>query len=211
MTQLPPPPPGSEPFAAPAPYQQPTRSLQTPPAPPPIPPPYQPPAPQPGSQVPYRTQGMPPPPYQPVPAASYPPGAGTGQQPVSQLTRIIGWILAGLGSVVFISAFLPWVSVLGLSVAGVADGQGDGILTLLLSLPVIGLGVVRGAIGRVSGWSLAAAITAVVCGGLTALIALVDTVRIADTIGSPGAGLILTLFGGGALVGVGVWGLIQRD
>lgn len=105
--------------------------------------------------------------------------------------------LAGASMIVVaISAFLPWVSILGISASGI---EGDGVITLICAL--VGLAALAlsaealgGRIGRkpmliVSG----------IAGAITALVGLLDMN------GAAAAGLYLTMFAGIAWVIAVVW------
>lgn len=168
--------------------------------------------------------GMPPPP--PPPPA---PSDGAGQtwprlpgapepivdagydQPTSDGARAIGWFMLGASAVVFISAFLPWFEVLGISVNGIGGddvgGVKDGVLTLVLAVPAIVLGILR-----VTGKAmLGSGITVLVVGALIALIAVVDMDDINDLpAASIGVGLWLTLLGAIVMVVSGVVGIARR-
>src|SRR5918996_5765496 len=150
--------------------------------PPPYPGPYGQPPPY-GQQQPYAT------PYPQQPGqqqyAGYqqypgyaPPAA---KEPIDSTARMLGWIIAGTGLLVAIAAFLTWGTVeafgesfdingvTGSDVPGDNEAR-DGIITLILALPVIGFAVVR-ALGQLS---LTAAIIGTVAGALLVLIAIVD-------------------------------------
>jgi hypothetical protein len=104
--------------------------------------------------------------------------------------------LAGASmAVVAISAFLPWVSILGFSKAGI---EGDGAITLVCAL--VGLAALAfhaglgGRLGR-----KAMLIVSAIAGAVTLLIAL------ADMNGAAAIGLYLTLFAGLAWVAAVIW------
>lgn len=100
--------------------------------------------------------------------------------------------------VVVLGAFLPWVSIFGVSVIGV---QGDGIITLVLALAgVLVLALTSGVVGsapRTPG--LVSNIALLVLAAVVALIGLMDMN------GAAAIGLYLTLFGGIAWVVGAVW------
>lgn len=102
-------------------------------------------------------------------------------------------------AVVAVGAFLPWVSIFGLSKSGV---EGDGVVTLVAAL--VGAGVMLATTGllrdgRVPG--KAARIVPLVLASFVAVIA------IADMNGAAAIGLYLTLFAGIAWVVGAVWDL----
>jgi hypothetical protein len=101
--------------------------------------------------------------------------------------------------VVALAAFLPWVSIFGISVSGI---EGDGAITLILALAgaailVLMTGIIGSA--RISGrvWDIVLLVLAI----LVALIGLFDMN------GAAAIGLYLTLFGGIAWVVGAVWQL----
>lgn len=235
--QQPPPYPG--PPAQPPPY--PGQYGQPPPGQPP--PGQQPPGQQPQQPYPpqpYPTQYPYQQPQQPYQGQQYPqqyggypqqPGyAPAAKEPIDSTARMIGWAIAATGVLVAIAAFLTWGTVEGFGqsfdVNGVTgsdipndEDAKDGILTLILAIPVIGFAVVRG-IGQLS---LTAAIIGTVAGALVTLIAIVDIDDIAsleDEFGpgagaagveaSVGIGLWLTLAGGIAMALVSIFGIVKR-
>lgn len=121
------------------------------------------------------------------------------------------WSTVGAAVIVFISAFLPWVSYTGGSVSGTA---GDGVITLLLALVTGGLAAATiflaakaPILPKVSG------IVAIVAGVIVTLVAVIDISNVGDTrvsgLGvfygfSVGFGLWLTLVGGIAFVVLGI-------
>jgi hypothetical protein len=116
------------------------------------------------------------------------------------LTRLSVPQRLSLGSmaVIAISAFLPWVSIFGISVSGI---EGDGVITLIVSLAGAGLLVTTAGVigneaktpGKISQISL------IVLAALVALVALIDMN------GAAAIGLYLTMFAGlGWLVGA-IW------
>ena len=133
------------------------------------------------------------------------------------------WGTVGAAAVVFLAAFLPWVSFSGGSVAGTGNGK-DGWFTLILALVAGGLAAAaiflaaqQPVLPRV------AAIGTVVVGVLVTLISIVDIVDVmkADRdLGvagdlynleiNVGFGLWLTLLGGIALGALGVMNLINQ-
>lgn len=105
--------------------------------------------------------------------------------------------LAGISMIVVaISAFLPWVSIFGISVSGI---EGDGAITLICALIglaalALGSGLLGSRLGRkpmliISG----------IAGGLTAFVGLYDMN------GAAAIGLYLTMFAGIAWVVAVVW------
>lgn len=101
--------------------------------------------------------------------------------------------------VVALAAFLPWVSVFGISKAGI---EGDGVLTLVLALAgAVTLAMTTGLVGspRIPGRK--SEIVLLVLAILAALIALLDMNGVAAI------GLYLTMFGGIAWVIGAVWQL----
>jgi hypothetical protein len=92
----------------------------------------------------------------------------------------------GAGVGIVIGAFLPWVQVLGIGVAGT---NGDGQITLVLGIVVIVLSLLA------KRW---AAITVAVLGALCALIAFADMTNAAAS------GIYLTLAGGLVALGAGI-------
>jgi hypothetical protein len=101
--------------------------------------------------------------------------------------------------VVALSAFLPWVSVFGISALGV---EGDGVITLVLA--IVGgvvLGSTSGLFGQEKVPGKKSQITLLVLAALVALIGLMDMN------GAAAIGLYLTLFGGVAWVVGAAWQL----
>lgn len=95
-------------------------------------------------------------------------------------------------AVVALAAFLPWVSIFGISVSGI---RGDGVLTLILALlGAAALTVRLGVIGQVKVPGRVNLVASLVLGVLVALIGLLDMN------GAAAIGLYLTLFGGIAWV-----------
>lgn len=94
--------------------------------------------------------------------------------------------------VVALAAFLPWVSIFGISVSGI---RGDGVLTLVLALlGAAALAVRVEVIGQVKVPARVNLVASLVLGALVALIGLLDMN------GAAAIGLYLTLFGGIAWV-----------
>lgn len=99
--------------------------------------------------------------------------------------------------VVILAAFLPWVSILGVSVIGL---EVDGVITLLLALAgAVILAVTTGVVGGKRTPGRPSQIALVVLAALVALIGVIDMNGAADI------GLYLTLFGGIAWVVGAVW------
>ncbi len=99
--------------------------------------------------------------------------------------------------VVALAAFLPWVSIFGISISGI---RGDGVITLILAL--LGAAVLATRTGipaQVKIPEKAGLIAFIVLGVLVALIGLLDMN------GAAAIGLYLTLFGGIAWVVGAVW------
>src|SRR5690625_447174 len=106
-------------------------------------------------------------------------------------------IAAGAMAVVFIAAFLPWVSVYGMNVLGV---EGDGVITLILAL----LGLAALVLGTEVFMApkiptKVTSIILIVLGALVSLTGIVDMNRYAAI------GLYFTLLGGLAWLGVAIW------
>ncbi len=98
-----------------------------------------------------------------------------------------------------VAAFLPWVSIFGISKLGV---EGDGVLTLVLSAAGgVVLAVTTGLVGRPRTPGKASQVTLLVLAILTALIGLLDMN------GAAAIGLYLTLFAGVAWVVGAAWQL----
>jgi hypothetical protein len=94
--------------------------------------------------------------------------------------------------VVALAAFLPWVSVFGISVSGI---RGDGVLTLILAiLGGVALATRTGLLDQVKIPEKVSLICSLVFAGLVALIGLFDMN------GAAAIGLYLTLFAGIAWV-----------
>jgi hypothetical protein len=98
-----------------------------------------------------------------------------------------------------LAAFLPWVSIFGISKLGI---EGDGVMTLILAVAgAIVLAVTSGVIGKLRSPGKASQITLLVLATLTALIGLIDMN------GAAALGLYLTLFAGIAWVVGAAWQL----
>ena len=98
--------------------------------------------------------------------------------------------------VVAVSAFLPWVSIFGISVSGI---RGDGVITLMcavVGLAVLGLRATN--VGRRISRKLVLAFSGIVA-FITALVGLVDMN------GAAAIGLYLTMFAGIAWVAAVIW------
>lgn len=101
--------------------------------------------------------------------------------------------------VVALAAFLPWVSIFGVSVRGI---EGDGVITLALAVAGgIVMALTTGLFGKQNVPGKASQISLVVLATLVALIALVAMG------GAAAIGLYLTLFGGIAWVVGAAWQL----
>jgi hypothetical protein len=102
--------------------------------------------------------------------------------------------------VVALAAFLPWVSLFGISAIGL---EGDGVITLVLAIAGgVTLALTSGVVGSARTSGRVPNIALLVLAGITALIALVDMN------GAAAIGLYLTLFGGIAWVVGAVWQLV---
>ena len=100
--------------------------------------------------------------------------------------------------VVALAAFLPWVSLFGISAIGI---EGDGVITLILAIAGgVLLTMTAGLIGRPR-TGKAFQIALVALAGLVALVGLIDMN------GAAAIGLYLTLFGGIAWVVGAAWQL----
>lgn len=101
--------------------------------------------------------------------------------------------------VVALGAFLPWVSIFGISMIGI---EGDGVITLVLAVAgAIILAATTGLIGSERTPGRKSSIPLLVLAILVALIG------VADMNGAAAIGLYLTLFGGIAWVVGAVWQL----
>jgi hypothetical protein len=162
------------------------------------------------------------------------PAQGATKPPPDSTAKLIGWILAGLGVVLVIAPFLTWwtgefageeQSFRGLGmedVGGIEISAGDGVLTLVLALVVLGFAIARG----FGALSLTAAVIGTVMGCLITLIAIADSVTdeplklegpngedipLAEGIEwSTGIGLWLTLAAGVLMLLVAVVGIVKR-
>ena len=106
--------------------------------------------------------------------------------------------------VVALGAFLPWVSVLGISVNGI---EGDGIITLVLA--IAGGATLAATTGLVGPERTQGRITQI---ALIVLAAIVTLIGIVDMNGAAAIGLYLTLFGGIAWVVGASWQLkLSKD
>jgi len=101
--------------------------------------------------------------------------------------------------VVALAAFLPWVSILGISASGI---EGDGVITLVLALAgAVILAMTTGLMGTERTAGRASQIVMLVLAAVTALIGLLDMN------GAAAIGLYLTLLGGIAWVVGAFWQL----
>jgi len=101
--------------------------------------------------------------------------------------------------VVALAAFLPWVSIFGISVSGI---RGDGVITLILAVAGgVVLAVTAGLFGEPKGAGKASQIALLVMSALVALIGILDMN------GAAAIGLYLTLFGGIAWAVGSAWQL----
>ena len=107
--------------------------------------------------------------------------------------------LGNLNSRRRLAAFLPWVSIFGISALGV---EGDGVLTLLLAMAGgVVLGLTSGLFGQEKAPGKKSQITLLLLAVVVALIGLMDMN------GAAAIGLYLTLFGGAAWVVGAAWQL----
>jgi hypothetical protein len=106
-------------------------------------------------------------------------------------------VASGSMLVVAVSAFLPWVSILGISVSGI---EGDGAITLVCALAGLAALWLRVRVPR----RLAAAV-------LWTGAAVTTLVALADMNGAAAIGLYLTLFGGIGWLGALVWARSRRE
>jgi hypothetical protein len=104
--------------------------------------------------------------------------------------------------VVAIAAFLPWVSLLGLSARGT---EGDGVITLILSL--VGLVVLVISSRALRADKTAGKVSQI---SLIALASLVALVGLIDMNGAAAIGLYLTLFAGIAWLVGAIWQMSTR-
>lgn len=157
---------------------------------------------------------------------AYGPG-GRVRTRTSGLSAALGWAMLVIGALVIVAAILPWGHIqladgTACGVRGFDDGNCGpyddsaynlGALTILLSVPVIVLGLLRGCIRR-AGMALGAAIPCLVLGLLVTLLGAVAP-NAPDGL-PPSAhfsisyGAWLTLGLGVALVVVSIWGIVRR-
>jgi hypothetical protein len=101
--------------------------------------------------------------------------------------------------VVALAAFLPWVSLFGLSVTGL---EGDGVITLAAAVAgAVVLALTSGLVGSEKSPGKGSQISLLVLALIVALIGLIDMN------GAAAIGLYLTLFGGIAWVVGAIWQL----
>jgi hypothetical protein len=100
-------------------------------------------------------------------------------------------------AVIALGAFLPWVSIFGISKAGV---EGDGVITLILA--IVGAVVLLATTGMLREGRKPGKASRVV---LLILAVIVAIIALADMNGAAAIGLYLTLFGGIAWVVGAVW------
>jgi hypothetical protein len=139
---------------------------------------------------------------------------------LSPAARRLGWIIAGLGTLTFVFAFMPWITMGPLSVSGVGGrnvgGAKDGAITLTFGLICVAAGLVRGLGKKPGGLQLAVPIVTLSVGALTTLVALADIGDISDSSEggflpiSVGSGLYLTLVAGIAMVVVSILAIVRR-
>ena len=120
---------------------------------------------------------------------------------------------AGASLLIILAAFMPWATIGILSISGI-DNNGDGTFTVLLGF--IALGVVAfGTFARKWWW----AALATLLGGIVIAIGFYDVLRIVNLNDetqavlevSVGAGLLLTVIGGGLLALTGLWVLLEEE
>lgn len=100
---------------------------------------------------------------------------------------------------VILGAFLPWVSILGISVRGI---DGDGVITLVLALAgAVILVLTSGVVGASRRPGRTSQVVLLVLAAIVALIGLFDMN------GAAAMGLYLTLFGGIGWVVGAIWQL----
>lgn len=140
--------------------------------------------------------------------------AATEPTTLSKAVKIIGGVIAALGLLTVIAAFLPWVTGI-VEVNGLGDsdyGVKDGMITLVLGLVAAIFGVVSALIAKRSPLHLVAGIIALIAGLLIVLTSTIDIADISDY--SPllevGFGLWLTLIAGIGLVIAGIAGIVKR-
>lgn len=130
------------------------------------------------------------------------PARGPAPSAIRHPLVIVAFALAAL---VVIGAFLPWASVLDLSVNGIdADGK------LTLSLAIVGGGALLAGRGRK--WGLVVMVIAAALVTLIAFVDLDDVEGLADQVGivETGFGLWLTTFAGLAWLVVSIVLLVKR-
>ena len=105
---------------------------------------------------------------------------------------------AGAALITVMAAFLPWVSILGVSAIGI---EGDGVITLILALAGATILVLTAGVfsAEAKAPGKAVNITLIVLAALVTLIALVDMN------GAAAVGLYLTLFAGMAWLAGAIW------
>lgn len=142
--------------------------------------------------------------------------------PISQPARLIGWISVAIGVLAIIGCFGAWVTldagVFGhISMNGYGQVSGtvnsspddvkDGVVVTVLAVVAIVFGLLRG-LGKIA---LAAAITILVMGVLSAATTIYDFGDVSSNSGgSVGWGLWLSLVASIGLLGAGVAGIIKR-
>ncbi|MFC6154897.1 hypothetical protein [Nocardioides yefusunii] len=135
-----------------------------------------------------------------------------------ELRRLQGWIITGTGALALLGAFLPWASVLGMSVSGFS---GDGKITAFLALVTIALGVLRGLDLRGGTWLVAVPVAAIALGGVIAAIGIYNWTRMSSAISgldteiidlsvSVGFGLMLTTLARVAVAASGAFALLRK-
>ncbi len=104
----------------------------------------------------------------------------------------------GSALVTVIAAFLPWVSILGVSAIGI---EGDGVITLLLGLAGATILLLTAGVFGAEAKAPAKAINIT----LIVLAALVTLIALVDMNGAAAVELYLTLFAGMAWIAGAIW------
>jgi hypothetical protein len=116
------------------------------------------------------------------------------------LTRLTVPQRLSIGSVLItvIAAFLPWVSIFGISALGI---EGDGVITLILGLAGATILLLTTGVFGAEAKTPAKAINIT----LIVLAALVTLIALIDMNGAAAVGLYLTLFAGMAWLAGAIW------
>lgn len=129
--------------------------------------------------------------------------AAPAKPPVGGAARAIAALLLLAAVVVAIGSVTTWVDAGFASVNGL---DGDGVITIVLAAVVALFALIRLA-GRIP---TAAAVVALLCGLLTALIGFIDVADVQDGGFDPAYGLWLVVIGGIAVTLVSLVGLVKR-